>query len=104
MRFTPAQLAVRLICGESPSLRDRESLRQRIQNGHDMLVELTGQDFGYDLQAWHDYLKESRDGGYTYGRNIVLPKIMQAARASAEWQEAARVLTSRAETRVKRLK
>jgi len=46
--------------------------------GHDFLVRITGRDFGYDLQAWHDYLKESREGGYTYGRNILLPRIMQA--------------------------
>lgn len=58
-----------------------------------MLMSITGQDFGYDLQAWHDYLKESRDGGYTWGRNIVLPKIMKDALASEEWQQATRRLT-----------
>ena len=59
-----------------------------------MLVQITGQDFGYDLQAWHDHLKESREGGYTYGRNIVLPRIMQEALLSPEWQEAVESLTT----------
>ncbi len=94
MRLTPAQIAVRLICGESlPRARD-QSLQQCIQQGHDFLVSITGVDYGYDLEAWHNYLKESREGGYTYGRNVVLPRIMQAALQSPEWQEAVRNLTS----------
>jgi hypothetical protein len=95
MRLTPAQIAVRLICGESfPHARD-ESLLERVQQGHDFLVSITDEDFGYDLQAWHNHLKESREGGYSYGSNIVLPRIMQAALQSPEWQEAVRNLTSR---------
>lgn len=93
MRLTPAQIAVRSICGEFlPRVRG-ESLPERIQEGHDFLVRLTGKDFGYDLHAWHDHLKESREGGYTYGRNIVLPRIMQAALQSPEWHEAVESLT-----------
>src|SRR5262249_9447466 len=95
MRLTPAQIAVRLICGESlPRVRG-ESLLQRTQQGHDFLVSITGEDFDYDLQAWHNHLKESRQGGYTCGRNIVLPRIMRAPLQSPEWQEAVRNLTSR---------
>ena len=59
-----------------------------------MLVRISGRDFGYDLQAWHDYLKESKDGGYTYGRNIALPRIMQKALESPKWQEAVQTLTT----------
>jgi hypothetical protein len=94
MRLTPAQIAVHLICGEElpPFVPDSLNFSQRILDGHDQLVQMTRKDFGYDLQAWHDYLKESRDGGYTYGRNIVLPKIMQKALASAEWREAVNML------------
>ena len=57
-------------------------------------MRITGKDFGYDLQAWHDHLKESRSGGYTYGRNIVLPTIMKAALESVEWQAAAKQLSA----------
>jgi hypothetical protein len=53
---------------------------------------MTGKDFGYDLQTWHDYLKESKDGGYTYGRNITLPRIMQKALESPEWHAAVKAL------------
>src|SRR5262249_59279459 len=95
MRLTPAQIAVRLICGESlPRVRG-ESLLQRIQQGHDFLVSITGEEFGYDLQAWHNHLKESRQGGYTYGRNIVLPRIIHAALHSPEGKEAVRNPASR---------
>jgi len=70
-----------------------ESLVERIRQGHDFLVEIAGMDFGYNLQACHNQLKESRQGGYTYGRNITLPCVMKAALASSEWQEAVRSLS-----------
>jgi hypothetical protein len=91
MRLTPAQLGVALICGDIlPGLRGSrdDTLAQRIKCGHDLLVSVSGKDFGYDLAAWHAYLKESRDGGYTWGRNIVLPRVMKAALASKDWHEA----------------
>lgn len=53
---------------------------------------MTGQDFGFDLQAWHDYLKESRDGGYTWSRSIDLPKVMKAALANQQWLETVNIL------------
>jgi hypothetical protein len=71
-----------------------DSLPERIREGHDFLIKITGMDFGYDLEAWHDHLKVSRAGGYTYGRNIVLPRIMQAALQSHEWQRAVFNLTN----------
>lgn len=94
MRLTPAQIAVRLICDAGlPPGRPPKPGPDRIRAGHEMLVRLTGKNFGYDLQAWHDHLKESRQGGYTYGRNIVLPRIMQDALSSPEWQLAVQRLT-----------
>jgi hypothetical protein len=97
MRLTPAQIAIRLICGEPLPRVGSQPLRLRIQEGHDFLVSITGKDFGYDLASWHNHLKKSRQGGYTYGRNIVLPRIMQAALESSEWQEAVLNLTGRSE-------
>jgi hypothetical protein len=67
-----------------------------MRHGHELLVRLTGCDFGYDLAAWHNHLKESREGGYTYGRHIVLPQCMQIAMASAEWRAAAKQLVDSA--------
>ena len=94
MRMTPAQCAVRLICGESlpPFAVSPESFKDRLLRGRELLVQLTGKDFGFDLQAWHDHLKVSRDGGYTWGRNIVFPKIMKAAIQSPEWRAAVECL------------
>lgn len=95
MRATPAQLAVRQICGQPVWRECSRSVEERLQSGHEFLVDLTGVDFGYDLQAWHDHLKESRDGGYTYARNNPLPRIMQDALQSEEWQAAVARLTKR---------
>lgn len=66
MRMTPAQMALALICGETlpPMVPTPEDMCDRLREGRAGLVKVTGKDFGYDLQAWHDYLKESRDGGY----------------------------------------
>jgi hypothetical protein len=94
MRMTPAQMALALICGEKlpPMVPTPEDMCDRLRGGRARLVEMSGKDFGYDLQAWHDYLKESRDGGYKYGRNIALPKMMKAAMESPEWQAAVKRL------------
>ena len=93
MRLLPIQIGVLQICGEVLGGWD-EPLATRIQNGHAMLVLLTGEDFGYDLEAWHNHLKETRTGGYTYRRKMVLPRIMQTALQSSEWQEAVRNLVA----------
>lgn len=96
MRAPPAQLAIHHLCGNVPDIHlPTRSMSEQIREGHDMLVQLSGKDFGYDLQAWHDHLKESRDGGYTYGWNITLPKIMKAAMASTAWQEAVQTIEGR---------
>ena len=63
-------------------------MEERIALGRKLLVELTHADFGYDLQRWHDHLKQKRDGGYTWNRTVTLPKIMRAALASREWRAA----------------
>ena len=100
--LTPAQIGVRLICGERlPNFGERRivgkaAMKERIKIGHDWLVRTSGKDFGYDLSAWHQYLKESRDGGYTWGRNIVLPRVMKSALASTEWRDAVRQIQAEA--------
>jgi hypothetical protein len=56
---------------------------------------MTGKDFGYDLAAWHEHLKLSREGGYTWSRIIVLPRIMKEAMESEEWRRAVEILKRR---------
>ncbi len=68
-------------------------LQDCLQEGRRFLVSIAGKDFGYDLQAWHDHLKHSRQGGYTYGRNIVLPRVMKDALANPNWQQAVKQLS-----------
>lgn len=99
MRLTPAQLAVHLICGEVSLPRsNQQSLREQLCDGREMLRSITGQDFGFDLQKWHDYLKEAKDGGYTWNRNIKLPKIMKSALANREWLDAVAAIESKRAT------
>ena len=64
-----------------------------------MLVSIAKVDFGYNLQAWHDHLKETRDGGYTWNRTIILPKVMKKALDSEEWRSQAAVLEARLKRR-----
>jgi len=37
-----------------------------IRNGRDTLRDLTGEDFGYDLSAWHNFLAANKKHGYTH--------------------------------------
>ena len=67
-------------------------LAERIRYGHSMLCRITGTDYGYDLSAWQARLKVSREGGYTWNRNIGLPRIMKDALASEAWREAVSIL------------
>lgn len=92
MRLSPAQVGVQLICGHNLPMGPRLSLKDCLREGRDMLVRVSGVDFGYDLQKWHDYLKSSRDGGYTWARTIDLPRVMRAALESADWQAAVQEL------------
>jgi hypothetical protein len=94
MRLTPAQIAVELLCGSDlpPFVRQIEAIEDRIVEGRRQLASIAGVDFGYDLQRWHDHLKVSRQGGYTWNRTIALPKVMQAAIKSEKWHAAVRKL------------
>ncbi|MCA9688280.1 MAG: hypothetical protein KC636_01635 [Myxococcales bacterium] len=92
MRLTPAELAVRHLCGRRIPPRSPTSVVECVRDGRARLSRLAGVDYGYDLQAWHDHLKQHPVAGYHYGRNISLPRIMQEALASPAWIEAVRAL------------
>ncbi len=97
VRLTPAQLAVHLLCGR-PIPGAPTSIDERIARGRELLAEIAKVDFAYDLERWHAHLKVSRDGGYTWNRTVVLPKIMRDALASEEWREAVERLAHGADT------
>ena len=100
MRLTPAQMAVHLICGRRLPTPRPQSLVDNMKKGREMHVNIAGVDYGYNLQRWHDHLKQSRDGGYTWNRTIALPKVMQEALVSSEWRQAADELSVGAPPRV----
>ena len=87
MRLTPAQIAVHLLCGR-PIPGSPASIDERIALGRKLLSEMANVDFGYDLERWHNHLKVTRDGGYTWNRTIALPRIMRDALASESWLDA----------------
>ena len=91
-RLTPAQVAVHLMCGRRVR-RLPGTLEDRVQRGRRLLSELAGVDYGYDLQRWHDHLKVTRPGGYTWNRTVDLPRIMKQALASEEWRKTVASLT-----------
>ncbi len=94
MRLTPAQLAVHLLCGRAlPGFPD--SIDERIASGRKALAGIAKADFGYDLERWHEHLKNTRDGGYTWNRTVVLPRVMRDALASEAWRAAVERLRAR---------
>jgi hypothetical protein len=42
-----------------------DDCKQNMRKGRESLQETTGQDFGYDLAAWHEYLCQDEENGYT---------------------------------------
>lgn len=70
----PIQIAMLKLAGYVPDYRD-ERIRAATSEmerectlceGLGELCELTGQDFGYDLAAWREYLLEHEESGYTH--------------------------------------
>ena len=66
MRMTPSQIDMWLLLGERPPMLPEWDLKERIRRGHAGLVKTTGKDFGFDPQRWHDYLRETKEGGYRW--------------------------------------
>ena len=63
-------------------------LRDRVREGRTLLVQITGKDFGYDLQQWHDYLRNTGDGGYKWSnKHLGMPRRISEVSADAQWQE-----------------
>jgi hypothetical protein len=93
MRMTPSQIDMWLLLGERPGMLPEWDLKERIRRGHAGLVKMTGKDFGFDPRRWHDYLRETKEGGYRW--TGIAKKIGQAAtdpqwcRAVAELQNEA---------------
>ena len=88
MRLLPAQVALRLITGESLRIRTRNMTKeQRIREGHRMLVQMCHCDHGYDLLAWHNELCKTKAGGYSWGKRCGIPARIQNAIDDPGWND-----------------
>jgi len=77
MRLTPAQIDMLQLLGRPLPFREPagRTLKDRIRAGHASLVKTTGQDFGFDPQRWHDYLRETNAGGYRWSnKHLGMPR------------------------------
>ena len=70
------------------------SKAQRIKFGRELLVKITGRDFGYDPIQWHHYLWEVDAGGYRWSRSSEnkWARYAEAALDDPEWREAVKEL------------
>jgi hypothetical protein len=87
-RLTPSQMDMLMLAGHvihrhpvSPSTVEPDEARLRaMAMGRARLRLLTGQDFGYDLRRWHEYLLADEDTGYRhpYAWGVVRPAVEEA--------------------------
>jgi hypothetical protein len=80
---------MRQLLGQNLPMGPQQSLPERIQTGHRFLVQITGRDFGYDPQAWHQYLRESNKGGYRWSnKHLGMPRCIEQALRDPAWRQA----------------
>jgi hypothetical protein len=73
-KLVPIQIAMLQLAGYVPDyhgkrMRAARSEAERegtMREGMEELCELTGQDFGYDLAAWREYLRQHEESGYAH--------------------------------------
>jgi hypothetical protein len=90
MRLTPSQIGMLCLLGVPlPRGSVGLTLKERIQEGHAFLKKITGQDFGFDPQRWHDYLRETDAGGYRWSnKHLGMPKQIAEAVSNPAWCDA----------------
>lgn len=63
MQLLPAELGMSLLMGQSVAMHPY-SPDESLVRGRQVLVHLTGTDFGYDLLKWHEYLLNANMTNY----------------------------------------
>jgi hypothetical protein len=72
----------------SPFLAESNlDLKGRVQAGHEQLVFITGKDFGYDPQKWHEYLAKNNAAYRWSNLHLGMPKRIAKALNNQEWQQ-----------------
>lgn len=87
MRLTPAQVGMECLLGTTnPWLLAKSGGTRKlaIRCGREFLVQITGQDFGYDAVRWHEYLWATDDGSYRWCRRSPGNYLRQVRRAVAD--------------------
>ncbi len=78
-----------LLLGEWLPRPQHPTLADRIRSGHEWLVRITGEDFGYDPERWHEYLRETDDGGYRWSnKHLKMPRRIAEALSNPAWRQA----------------
>jgi hypothetical protein len=68
-------------------------LVERIQNARDGLVELTGQDFEFDLRRWHAFFVDNKEHGYCWSnKHRTILKRIEDAEVDPAWVKAVQAL------------
>lgn len=85
MRILPAPLGMMLLMGQhQPMERDRP-MRERIQDGHELLVRVAGVDLGYDPSRWHRHLRSQRGANYRW-TDTGFDRRLSKAHKNQEWE------------------
>ena len=88
MRLTPSQISMLHLLGRPLPFCEGLgwTLKDRIQAGYLDLVKETGQDFGFDPERWHDYLRKTNAGGYRWSnKHLGMPKLIVEVSRDAAW-------------------
>lgn len=94
VRLTPAQLGMTALLGGFAGRRTRGDLAAEIRQGRDLLVSITGVDFGYDPCAWHEHLVATDAGGYRWSnKHLGFPTQIKRAAKNMDWERAIRQIT-----------
>lgn len=81
------------LLGEWLPMVPEQTLKERIRDDHAFLVRITGQDFGYDPERWHAYLRESNAGGYRWSKkHLGMPKWIARATSDPAWRQTVKEL------------
>jgi hypothetical protein len=90
VRLTLSQIAMLELLGASlPFVHGEMALKERIRKGRANLVSITGRDFGFEPQRWHDYLRETGASGYRWSnKHLGMPKRIAEAVRDPAWRHA----------------
>jgi hypothetical protein len=87
---------LRAHAGRGPYIGTDEERLESMAQGRSDLVRSTGQDFGYDLRAWHDYLTQHAELRYDYGYGgDSVPSAVETALTDSHHIRLARILEGR---------